>query len=337
MKRHLIIEPTEGLSRDQWLMRRKRGIGASDVPTILGYNQYKSAIELWYERLDARPNYSLESISSFMGLYHEDAVADLWSFWDGTEAGMIENYRKGNIVRKCRRIHASVSNPAFPWLYVSLDRIINKTEEKGEGALEIKTIAGYEANKWESGIPLGHVLQLMTQIMVCEFEWGEIATMKDGRNFEILPFDFNPNIGKQIETETGAFWNTVIEGRKITTQKYEAVKSCNMKLADELQAHLEALEPPPDGSEAYEAFLKDKYKKSLQHVGLVKGTAEDFVIAQEHKRLKAKIKELSADILKCENSLKRRIADGTRLDFGNQGIVSWEGNPIRRFANKIKE
>ncbi len=335
MKRHLIIEPTEGLSRDQWLMRRKRGIGASDVPTILGYNQYRSPIELWYERLDARPNFNVESMASFMGLYHEDAVADMWQYWQGSEAGMIENYRKGNIVRKCRRIHASVSNPAFPWLYVSLDRIINKTEEKGEGALEIKTIAGYEANKWESGIPLGHVLQLMTQIMVCEFEWGEIATMKDGRNFEILPFDFNPNIGKQIETETWAFWNTVIEGRKITTQKYEAVKSCNMKLADELQAQLEALEPPPDGSEAYEQFLKQKYRQSTLHVGVIKGSDADFLIAEEHKRLKAKIKELQTSARLCENTLKNKIKDGLKLDFANQGYVSWDGNP-RKLLNKIK-
>jgi len=335
MKSNLIITPITGWDKSKWLQFRKQGIGASDIGTILGYNQYKSAIELWYEKLTLEPELSVESIAIFMGHYHEDTVADLWQYWDGTEAGMIKNYREGKIVRKNRRINAYVQNPKYPWLFVSLDRIINKGERGDEGALEIKTIAGYEAAKWSTGIPPAHIVQVLTQIMVCEFKFGEIAAMQDGRTFNVWPFEYNEVICEQIKVRTKEFWDTVLQGRILLTRKYEAVKSFNMKLADELQAELETLEPPPDNSEAYAKFLKDKYNRSLAQVGLVKGTDADYLIAEEHKRLKGKIKDLETEMRLCENTLKSRIKEGTALDFGDKGKVNWEGDP-RRFINKIK-
>ena len=108
-----------------------------------------------------------------------------------------------------------------------------------------------------------------------------------------------------------------------------------MKLATDLQHELELLEPEPDGSEAYEKFLKDKFKRSTAHIGLIKGTDADYLLAQEHKRLKSKIKELDSQIRLCENSLKIRIREGKAIDFGDNGKVMWDGEP-RKFLNKIK-
>lgn len=336
MKRDLIIIPTAGMSREQWLLHRKKGIGASDVSTILGLNQYKAPIELWYERLDATIEYNLESIAAFMGLYHEDSIADLWQYWDGTQNGMMANYQAGKIIRRCRRINAIVSNPKYPWLFVNLDRIMNKTETRDEGALELKTIAGYEADKWAAGIPTGHVGQLMTQLVVTEFTHGEIATMRDGRQFDVWAFDRMDGLCHQIIERTRIFWESVQRGRELLTIKYDAIRNHNHKLADECQAEIETLEPPPDGSEAYEQFLKDKFKRSLAHIGLIPGTESDFADARELQRLKAKIKELDGKCQLHENRLKRRIGEGTTLDFGARGKVSWSGTP-KRLLNKVKE
>ena len=345
MNRNLIITSTVGMSADNWLKYRKRGLGASEIGTVLGLNPYKSKLELFYDKVTLQPKTNIENIAMFMGHYHEAAVADLWQYWDGSEQGMIDNYRKGNKVRKCRRINAYVSNPKYPWLFASLDRIINKGNanihgsdyeaSENEGALEIKTIAGYEADKWEAGIPPSHLVQVITQMLVCEFQYGEIAAMKDGRYFSVWPFNFNPIIAKNIVEQSKEFWESVIEGRKLMTQKFEAEYSHNIKLANECQAKLDVIEPEPDGSESCENFLKEKYKKAKTHAGIITGTPYDLQLAKEHKADKEAAKVLEQRMREFENTLKRRIADGNTLDFGKDGKVTWQGEP-RRFNNKIK-
>jgi len=335
LDKSLILHSTKGMNKIDWLSYRGRGVGASDVGTVLGLNQYKSSIELWYEKVGQQVNFSLENIAMFMGHYHEDAVADLWQFWDGTQDGMIRNYRDGKIVRKCQRVTAYVNNPKYPWLFVSLDRKINKGDKGKEGALEIKTIAGYEADKWESGIPPSHIVQVQTQMMVCMFDFGEIAAMRDGRQFDVYPFEARLEMHQIITERTLEFWEKVKRGRVLMMQKYEAVKSYNMKKANDLQAEIETMEPPPDGTEAYESFLKAKYKKPMAEIGLVPGTESLYIQAQKHQKLKVTAKEIEAEIREYENVFKRTIGNGRKIDFGTRGHITWDGDP-RRFYNKIK-
>lgn len=337
MKKHLIVTPITGWSPERWLKFRIRGLGASEVGTIMGLNQYKSEIELFYEKLNLSPNYSPENIAKFMGHFHEDGLANLWQYWDGTVEGMMRNYRDDKIIRKCQRVNAYIQNPDYPWLFISLDRRATKGERGEEGAVELKTIAGGEAAKWETGIPPSHLVQVITQMMVCEFQWGELMAMRDGRYIDVWPFEFGPNavIAKHIAERTKNFWDRVERGRMLLTQEYEAIQSMNMRKARDLRAELESLEPEPDGSEAYEKFMKTKYRKSLAEIGLIKGTDAQLNHARELLRIKDKIKALSTEAQLHENTLKRAIGEGQTLDFGKDGQVTWRGEP-RRFSVKLK-
>lgn len=336
MNKNLLVYPTKDMSEEAWLLFRTRGIGASDVGTILKLNQWKSRIELFYEKISTAPVYSLENIAKFMGKYDEPKVADLWQYWDGSEEGMIKNYRAKKIIRKCQKVNAYIVNPKYPWLFVSLDRKINKTKDRGEGALELKTVNGREADKFEAGINQQHITQVQTQVVVGELEFGEMATLTDGRFFDLWPLPSSPTMQDIILHETKIFWDKVVEGRKLETQKYEAIRSHNMRLANDLDARIVALEPEPDGSAAYEAFLKKKFKKSLAQEGLVKGTPEMLEQARLLKLVKDDIKQLEDEARFHENTLKRAIGDGRILDFGKDGTVKWDGEP-RRFYNGIKK
>lgn len=328
MKSHLIVTSVKDMSRDEWLMfRQKNGVGASDVGTILGLNQYKSSLEFFHERLSPEPPYSVENLARFMGHTQEDFVANLWQYWEGTAESMIANYRAGRIVRRCQRVNGYVQNPKYPWLFVSLDRKINKGSAETEGALELKTIAGYEADKWEAGIPPAHLVQVITQMLVCEFTFGELAVLKDGRGFDVYPFEEMKAIAEQIIIRTKEFWDKVTEAKILLTQKYEAMRSHNMRKADELQQELETLEPAPDGSEAYEKYLKSKFRKSLAEAGVIRGTDADLHTAIELLKVKDKLKDLRREELLHANTLRRRIGDNRKLDFVRNGTVSWEGEP----------
>lgn len=350
------------MSQEDWLKYRKRGVGASEVGTILGLNPYKCSAQLFYEKLGEDIGLNVENLAMFMGKEQEAFIANLWQYWDPQEpeeGAMIRNYRDKKQVRRCQRVNAYVHNPDFPWLFVSLDRKINKSLrniggpiddgkeiiitrqelERGEmeGALEIKTIAGYEADKWEAGIPPSHVVQVQTQLLVCEFNFGELAILKDGRSFDVLPFERNDGICQTIVTRTREFWDKVEEGRRIYTQIFEAKRNFNYKAVEELEEALTAIEPAPDGSEAFAKYLKERYK--IAEPGEQKGTDEQLPWAERHAYLAQQIKSLEEQKRLEENRLKNVLRDGaTKIDFGPHGYVSWkeDSRGARRFLNKLR-
>ena len=47
-----IIENTKDMPKDEWLMKRKCGIGGSDASSILGLNPYRSSMAVYIEKID---------------------------------------------------------------------------------------------------------------------------------------------------------------------------------------------------------------------------------------------------------------------------------------------
>lgn len=336
MKKHLILSSTKDMSYEDWLRFRKRGIGASEVGAIMGLSQYTSNIQLFYEKIGEALDYKVENIAMFNGKELESYVANMWQYWGGDEASMIANFRAKNKVQRMQRVNAYIQNPKYPWLFVSLDRKINKGGARGEeGALEIKTIAGYEADKWVGCIPPSHIIQVQTQCLVCEFPYGELAVLRDGRFFDVYPFEIMPNVCENIVEKTHEFWQRVDTARKVLTQRFEAQQNFNMRAVEELTQELHTLEPEPDSSEGLETFLKEKYR--IAKPGERQGTLIELEAAKEHKRAKQQIKELEVTVREKENYLKTQLKEMTTLSFGNEGRVTWNAdtNGVRRFDNRV--
>lgn len=48
---YIKVVSTENMSKDEWLMWRRKGIGGSDASIVCGLNKYKSPLELWMDKL----------------------------------------------------------------------------------------------------------------------------------------------------------------------------------------------------------------------------------------------------------------------------------------------
>lgn len=336
MSAKIVHISTLPMSREEWLAYRHTGIGASEVGAILGLDDYTSSLELFYYKIGDIARFDIESMASFMGRESEDLIAKLWQYWDGSEESMIDNYRTGKIVRKCRRVNAFVRNMDYPWLYVNLDREIVRYDERGPGTLELKTISGLESDKWEGGLPPRYITQVQTQMLVKEWTWGEMAKMRDGRRFDVLPFDRRDGIVNHIVEKTKVFWDKVVEARKLVTEKYDAVIKYNYRRIDELQAQIDALAPEPDGTLAYAEFLSEKFNKGSYAER--RGSAEEEDWAISLRKAVDHMKEIEEEKLLYENRLKKAMGDHQVLEFGPSGKVYWnktaQGNRI--FRNKIK-
>lgn len=337
MKSNIILHSTKDMSREAWLAFRFRGIGASEAATVLGLDPYKSSIQLFYEKIGEYPQSNVQNIMSFLGKNQEEFIADMWEYWENDQETMIANFEAGKRVRRCKRVNAYAINDKYPWLFVSLDFEINKHGERGNGSLETKTIGGYNADKWEGGIPPGYLIQVYTQCLVCEYLYGEIAIMKDNRDFNVVAFDHSPEVAATIIEKTGEFWDRVLKARVLITRREEARKSFNFSMVEEIEAEIITLEPPADGSDAYNAFLKEKYKIALP--GERRGTPEELAEGLKHKDAKARIALLDEEKQLYENRIKSSMRDGEeRIDFGPDGFISWKANKngSRMFLNKLK-
>ena len=338
----LIYTSTEGMSNEDWLRFRKRGIGASEVGAIMGLSQYKSNVELFYEKIGQGLGYTVENIRMYFGKEYENPIARMWEFWGGNEASLIENTRLNRKVRRMQRVKAYIQNPKYPHLFVSLDRRINKHidpetgKERGNGALEIKTLSEWESKKWEAGVPPSHVVQVQTQLLVTGWDYGELAIQTDFGSFMVYPFEKHTGVCKEIVKQTTEFWKRVERARVLLTQQYEYQKNFNTRKVREVEAELQRLEPSPDASDGLANFLKEKYRNADATSERL-GTLEELAIAQEHAKYKEQQKKLNEKLQFCENSLKTSMKLIERLTFPQEGFVSWKNDASgsRRFVNKV--
>ncbi len=49
-KRAEVLAKNSEMSRDEWLIERRKGIGGSDASIILGLNKWKTPFELWLDK-----------------------------------------------------------------------------------------------------------------------------------------------------------------------------------------------------------------------------------------------------------------------------------------------
>ena len=171
-----IIQINKDKAYDEWLQFRSRGLGASEVGTLMGVNSWKSPAELYYQKIGLIPQKVEPNIPMFMGTILEKTVAEIFEYWDGDDASMLRNHEAGNKVRNLYEPVGYVVNPDYPHLFFSPDRLQIKSKnlrirdgrinlENVEAIIEIKTISGWSSKQWAGGVPPSYYLQLQTYLM----------------------------------------------------------------------------------------------------------------------------------------------------------------------------
>ncbi len=313
-------------------------VGASEISPLLGLNPYYSKIELFFEKVGIKPSWDEDNIAMFWGRELEEQIAEKWMYWDGSPEGMIANYAAKELKRKCRRINFYTQNKDFPWIFASLDRVINKQgtgeETANEGALECKTISGFYAKMWENEIPPMYVAQHQTQLAVLGFDYGELAVLKDGRYFDVMPFDKHPGIVERLIRESKLFFDSV----KYSIERW-LLHQCTTdeNVQQQLYAEIEAVSPEPDGSESYKNYLSETYQTSIAGKE-IQGTVVEEELVKQYKFFDKRMKDFDYLKTECRNKLCATMKDVPVLNLGTLGKVTWreEGQKGRVFRVNIK-
>jgi len=131
-----ILVDTSGLSREEWLAYRRKGIGGSDTGSILGISPFRTARDLYFEKLEIVSVEDDEEnwIAKEVGQRLEELVAKIFTKMTGLKV-----FRRPYMYQ----------HPLYPWMLADLDYLV----EMPDGTLailECKTTSA-SGNWWYDG------------------------------------------------------------------------------------------------------------------------------------------------------------------------------------------
>ncbi len=182
-------------SGDEWKSWRMNGLGASDVPIIMGTNPYKTPYQLWEEKCGFSDSQELSS-AMIHGIKHE---------------GMVRNGL--NQDKELELIPICIEDDIYPFMKASLDGY-----DSYSGTLyEIKCPTSPKTiEKAMDGIIHEYWLdQVQWQIMICKPVKAYIA-LWDWDKVETIVVEVKENLSRQNEMREKAieFWNYVKTGQE---------------------------------------------------------------------------------------------------------------------------
>lgn len=264
-------------ARKAFLEERKKGIGSTMSPTILGLSRFTSPFALWQEltgQADDRP----QTLPMWLGLKMQSVVGELYA------------HANGKRLRADNRMHV---HPGHPWLYTHLDfRVIGERR-----LVEAKT-----SNRWDlwgadgsTDVPPEYWVQVQHEMAVTGYQWCDLAVLLSNREFRTFPIPADPEFQARMIDADHEFWfDHVLTG-----------------------------DPPYDGSEAAEAFLRRT--KPTPTAGMKVASAEQTLQVVRWEELGAEVKRLKAEQAKIQQVLELGIGDAEGI-YGPGFEASWRQN-----------
>lgn len=188
------VVSTLNLSREEWLKYRKQGIGGSDAGAICGLNPYRTAIQVYQDKISDTAE-DIDNEAMRQGREFEDYVARRFMETTG---------------KKVRRANAMFRSKEHPFMLADVDRMI-----VGENAgLECKTASPYMADKWKDGkIPLSYEIQCHHYMAVCGADAWYIAVLIYGREFKFYKIERDEELIADLIRVEQDFWENNVQKR----------------------------------------------------------------------------------------------------------------------------
>lgn len=294
-------------SEADFLLRRRQGIGGSDVAAIFGLSKWKSPLAVYHSKIGEELD-PVDPNNNFIkwGNILEEPIAR--EFTNVT----------GKRVHRCNRMLVSKDHK---FIIANIDRNVI-----GESAgLEVKTAIEYKRQEWDGSAPLEYVLQCMHYMYVTGYDRWYLAVLIGGNTFEWFQIDRDEKMIEQIVDREVSFWKEHVEKRvppsatsidsDLLFNKWRAKNDQRIDLSAYVNAMIKELIDVKGSIKKLESTAKDlenKIKAEMGECGI--GETEDYVASWKEysrrsidsKRLKAERPEIYSDYEK--ESLYRRFS-----------------------------
>lgn len=203
-----ILTSTKDMDRSNWLAWRNKGIGGSDVATITGLNKYKSALELWMEKVGSI----------------EPKEAGEAAYWGNIMEPIIRNEFMIRTGLKVDTINSILRHPKHKFMLANVDGIVNDPIH-GKCIFEAKTASAYKQDLWkDDSIPEEYMLHIQHYMAVTGYSKTYIAVLIGGNTFVYKCIDRDDELIDMILKLELDFWNCVVN---TTPPAIDGSESCS--------------------------------------------------------------------------------------------------------------
>jgi putative phage-type endonuclease len=182
----------------KWKLERKKGIGGSDAAAILGLSPWKSAMDVWLDKLDLaeEPRDPSREFLLTLGTELEPVIARLYEKQTG------------------RQLHPTSAkvHEKYPILRGNPDRLV-AGELRG---VELKSENQFTDEFGEPGtdqVPLHYLVQCMHYMYVCDYPVWDVALLHGGVAFDIYTIERDPELEREMIDQLLGWWDRHIVQR----------------------------------------------------------------------------------------------------------------------------
>lgn len=253
------VLPEYEVESPEWHEARRATLGASEVAAVLGLSKYQTPLTVYRAKMGV-PNRIPEDLAYF-GRALEPVIAQ-WVRDKHPEVGPILP-------------GFSATNPEYPWLSASPDRV---TDSAGIlHPMELKTSSEWSRKEWDQGVPDYYKIQSLVQQIVLGVHGGHLAVLHGGNRPELYSVPWDEVAAEQIIDITGSWWENHIVARvepdpvtySEALEVYPGVEGEQFEVSSTLFGILEQRDV--DSSDMY--ALKKKLDLVKEHIALEVGNA----------------------------------------------------------------
>jgi hypothetical protein len=374
LKRHQILHPFRRYS-PEWHDFRMKGLGGSDVGAVMKLNPYDSVWDKWQEKVGLKTATKKLNENMLYGILFEDLVANMWSLYDDTidsdkvpgyvnRFASFDNQRALDTSvrlsqfqsRKSMKVHGIIQNEKFPWLFISLDRIIPPGDGqykllpgrpilKQFAPLECKTMNQWVAGQFKDDVPPYYKSQSHTYLLVLEVDYCEFSVLIAGQRLKVMYFEQDEDFSERMLDETHVFWHQHVLPARLAYQRVRDLEARgDYRGAEMAMMEVTSFEPHGDGTQQYIDYLSERAKREMHEEAAVTldKTNVNFTLGVEYKMLGALAKALDEKYTERKARLIQFMREFriSKIDFGKKyGHITWypnKGSEDRRFYNGLK-
>ena len=296
--------PTKDLSREDWLRLRQSGIGGSDISAIMGFNPYKTAYDLYHDKINDVVE-DAQSDAAYWGTILEDVVAKEYALRNDC---------------KVQKVNYMIRHPKFDFALANIDRAVINPAISGnvrlkdgklttDKLLEVKTASEYMKNVWgdeaSDQVPDNYNLQCQWYMGITGVDECDLALLLGGNKYRQYNIKFDSELFEIMIDEAQNFWVNHVLAR---------------------------VEPTPTTL----ANAKQKYATSTPDSVLNIAFDDDAVIAvvDRYIELKEQEKELKGKLEQAQTDVINLIEDNEALTIDGELVMTYKAQKGREIFDK---
>lgn len=273
--------------REHFFAERKTHIGGSDVAAIMGLARWKTAMDVWAEKVGFTEPSTEMQMRQFIGLRLEGLIAEM----AGAKLGRTFRRMPSRPTPDGHRT-TLVRHRQFPHLAGHIDFVglEAKTSYSAEGWGDDGTEITSDKLTWDA-VPIDYLLQVQHYLFVTGWPVITLAVLighDDFRTFDVRPISA---LIEPMEKEADRFWReNVVDGQT----------------------------PDLDHSEGTKAYLRAKFPRATGT--LRAATPEDTLVIEQYRQAGQAVKAAGTEQERIKNLLKNRI--GNDLGIAGPGVTA---------------